>query len=69
MAPQFKSGVMLLKWFFLSLIIYLVYKMAFGPSALNKGEAERTSRIPKEEPPRRDQPGPDEEYIDYEEID
>jgi hypothetical protein len=70
-ALHHKPSAMLLKWFFISLIIYLLYKMMFAPSALGQGEGERPSHITPEEPPRQSKPSQDQagEYIDYEEVD
>ncbi|MCB0570222.1 MAG: hypothetical protein KDC66_10680 [Phaeodactylibacter sp.] len=58
-----------MKLIFTVLIVYLLYRFFFTPSALNRGAENRQERIRPEEPPTPEKQADEGEYIDYEEVD
>ena len=58
-----------MKLIFTALIVYLLYRYLFAPSALNRGRENRQGHIRREEPPQSKQQQDEDEYIDYEELD
>ncbi|MCB0555297.1 MAG: hypothetical protein KDD02_17250 [Phaeodactylibacter sp.] len=58
-----------MKLIFTILIVYLLYRFLFTPSALERGRENRQEHIRREEPPQQEAKRDEGEYIDYEEVD